>query len=182
MQGEVCAATFQTAAEAEGVARTLRQQGLADESIVVLTDKQAKHDFMKRYVHRDADRHKHAGVGAVGFGCGGALVMGLVSILLFSPETTTMTIVFAVAGAAFGAVIGGLLGSLALRQADDQSVELMEKVESHGVLVAVECPPQMSEAAMEEVTKEMTRAGGVAMRIHHSPSLSDLHPGDTRKK
>ena len=179
---EAEAALFRTVDEAQRAAEAVVAAGIGRECVAVLTDRDAIRNFMKNYVHRDSDRASHGGAGMVFFGAGGAAVMGLVFVLSayqFS-QSSMVPFIAGILGGLIGAVIGGVFGGLALRSADDRSMEMVDNIAQSGVLVAVVPAACGISVSLSEIGKILSRHNGLAIRLKQHLSLADLHPGDLR--
>ena len=77
-------------------------------------------------------------------------------------------------------ITGGITGGLAFRQADDASVEIIENVAADGTLVAIHRPIGSGAVPLDEAGRILERHNGRAMRLRHTVSQADLHPGDLR--
>lgn len=178
---EVVAATVSPPEEADRTVADLTAAGIPRENIVVLADREEKRNFMKRYVHRDGDRHTHAGVASAFFALAGACVFGLFGVLVaqrYTTDTTWLIVAILVGGLA-GAALGAILGGFAMRTADDSSIEIVETVAAQGTLVSV-CSRAGDGISLEEAGRIIARHNGRVMRLRHQVTQADLHPGDTR--
>ena len=181
--GEAEASVFPSADAAEATVADLVAAGVPRESIVVLTGKDEKRRFLKRYLFRDNDRHTHAGTSAAYFALAGALVMGIFGALVASQFTagTFWPIASTLLGAIIGAVVVGSLVAMSMRTADDSSVEFADSfANSDGTLVAVERPIGSGGVPLDEVGRILNRHNGRAVRLRRHMTQADLHPGDTR--
>jgi hypothetical protein len=177
---DAVAACFSEAAEADRVASDLAAAGIAREAILVFHDRLEKRDFLKRYIHRDNDRHTHSNVASAIFASGGAVAVGLISVVMAAQYTagSLWPIVAALVGGLVGAVMGSLLGGFAMRPADDRSMAMVEDLCGGGTLVAVR--PSGSTLPLDEASRILSRHNGRAFRLAMRANQADLHPGDTR--
>jgi hypothetical protein len=175
-------AVFRTIDEAQTAVEAIVAAGVGRECVALLTDRDAKRNFMKTYVHRDNDRASHSGAGMVFFGAGGAGCLGLVFVLAayqFSQASMVPTIA-GLLGGVIGAIIGGVFGGIALRSADDRSMEMVDHMAESGPVVAVVPAACGIGLSLTEVGKILSRHNGLAVRLKQHVSLADLHPGDLR--
>lgn len=179
---EAEAAVFRTVEEAKVAIEAVVSAGVGRDCVALLTDRDTIRNFMKRYVHRDNDRASHGGAGMVFFGAGGAGVLGLVAVLSAHQFTqgTTLPLVAGAVGGLLGAVIGGVFGGIALRSADDKSMEMVDNMAASGPLVAVIPAACGIDVSLSEIGRILSRHNGLALRLRQHLSLADLHPGDLR--
>jgi hypothetical protein len=181
---EAEAAVFRSREDANRAVEAVVAAGLSPECVAVLADPAATRNFMKQYVHRDNDRATHAAAGMVFFGAAGAAVMGLLFVIatnwLWAGHGAMAPIIAALLGGVVGAVLGGIFGGLALRTADDRSMEMVDNLAQSGPVVAVVPGPCGSTMPLAEIGRILSRHNGLALRLRQHVSLADLHPGDTR--
>lgn len=179
---EAEAAVFRTVDEAQTAVEAVVAAGVGRDCVALLTDRTAIRNFLKNYVHRDNDRASHGGAGAVFFGAGGAGCLGLVFVLTahqFSQGSGVPTLA-GLLGGMIGAVIGAVFGGLALRSADDRSMEMVDHMAESGPVVAVVPAACGIPVTLTEIGKILSRHNGLAVRLKQHVSLADLHPGDLR--
>lgn len=182
--GEAVAAVFGSSDQARRVVDDLVAAGTPRGSIFVADDTTAKRNFLKRYVHRDSDEHTHSNVASVFSALGGAVVVGLIGVLMASQLTRggIWPIVAAVVGGMIGALIGSFVGGFALRPADDRSMSIVDQFAKEGTLVAVSGLPDGAGASLDEASRVLSRHNASAYRLGGHLTQADLHPGDTRSK
>jgi hypothetical protein len=181
---EVVAAVFPTVEAADRAAEALIASGVQRDYVVELGERLEKRDFLKRFVHRDGDRHTHGGVAAVFTGLLGAVAMSMISVATMSqymPDGFGPPIA-ALAGAVLGGGLGAMLGGLAFRTADDSSFEIVESIAAEGYLVAVRRPLGSTHVSLDEVGRVLERHNGRAIRLCYRANQADLHPGDLREQ
>ncbi|MBA3312472.1 MAG: hypothetical protein H0T47_04140 [Planctomycetaceae bacterium] len=181
---EAVVASFANRADADKAVAALVAENIARDSVTVLDGPEQKRAFLKGYVHHDSDRHTHSQVGSAFFALGGAFALGLIGVLIATWYTQggTMLIVAALVGGLIGAALGSLLGGVAMRPADDRSIDLAESLSKEGTLVAVRTPLGSSNAPLDEAGRILSRHNARAFRLKEHISQADLHPGDTRTK
>lgn len=181
-EAEVEVAVFRTVEEAKLAVEAVVAGGVGRECVAVLTDREKIRSFMKRYIRRDNDRASHGGAGMVFFGAGGAGVMGMIAVLTAAQfsESSTVPLLAGVAGGLLGAIVGGVFGGLALRSADDKSMEMVDSLAESGPLVAIVPAACGISVPLSEIGKILSRHNGLAIRLKQHVSLADLHPGDLR--
>ena len=179
---EVMAASFPTMEAAEKAVVSLADAGVSGEHVTVHAEQREKYDLLKKYLHRDSDRHRHAGVGMVFFACAGLGVAAFLTLVFVNPLQSGWigAIAIGLIGGLVGAVIGGLLGGYALRSADDKSVELVERISRGGPLVVVRRRTDAHGIPFEEIGRVLVREGGRTIRLGRRPIQAARHPGDTR--
>lgn len=180
---ELEVACYERSAEGEQAVESLVAAGLNRDQIIILKDRDAKTALLTKYAHVDADRHTQASAGAVAFASFVAVVLGLLSLAVANSLDLNGIAVWAAAimGGIIGAAIGGVLGATAFRQADDKSIELIEKLCRGEVLIGVRRSMSEATISLDDISKVLTRHGGHPMRLHYRPDQADLHPGDTRQ-
>ncbi len=181
---EVVAASFESNDVAEKAIEDIVAAGVDRDAVVHLTDRTEKFDFLKRYVHRDGDRHTHSGVAAVFSGLLGALALGIIAVATLSQYIPgeNSPFIAALIGGVVGGALGAILGGFAIRPADDSSVTIIENIASRGTLVAVRRPlgTETATIGLDEVGRMLQRHNGRAIRLRHQSSQADQLPGDMR--
>jgi hypothetical protein len=179
---QAVAACFPNAAEASKVSEDLVGSGVPGESVLVISEREAKRSFLKGYLHRDNDRHTHSNAAAAFSALGGAFAVGLIGVVIASQYGAGLLwpIVAALVGGVIGAGLGSLLGSFALRPADDRSIDIVEDLCKAGTLVAVRESLGGSTFSLENASQILSRHHGRVFRLRPHLSQADLPPGDTR--
>lgn len=177
---EATVARFPSPAEAEKVVNELTEAGIPRDRISILSDPAEKREFMTRYIRRDNDRHTHSGVSSAFFALGGAFTLGLLAVVVATPFGMMATIIGAIAGGILGALLGAVFGGIAMRPADDRSMEVVETLAHDGTLLAIRHPSDTTSSLMANAGQILSRHNVNAFRLRPHLSLADLHPGDTR--
>lgn len=179
---EAVAAVFATREAADRVVTALTGEGVPSDYIVELSDRNEKMSFLKRYVHRDGDRHTHGGVAAVFSGLLGALAMAMIAVATigqYMPESYGPPLAGLI-GVIVGGGLGALLGGIAFRTVDDSSIEIIETMAAQGHLVAVRRPLGSTQIPLDQAGCILERHNGRAVRMQYKANQADLHPGDLR--
>lgn len=177
---EATVARFPSPTDAEQVVNELTAAGIARDQISILSDPAEKREFMTRYIRRDSDRHSHSSVSSAFFALGGAFTLGLLAVVVGTPFGMMAAIIGAIVGGIVGALLGAVLGKIAMRPADDRSMEVVDALANEGTLLAIRHPSDTASSLMTTAGKILSRHNTNAIRLRPHLSLADLHPGDTR--
>ena len=180
---ELVVANFPSLAEAEKVASDLVAAGIPREQVIVVSDHVRQREFMSQYIRQDNDRHSHSSVSSAFFALGGAFALGLLGVVIAATSGAVNMVVGAVIGAVIGGLVGALLGKIAMRPADDRSMEVVEALAKEGTLVGVRHDAaNRTSAILDDAGQVLTRHHGTAIRLRQQQTQADRLPGDTRTK